>query len=275
MKFITIYETRNINEQEVMGIDQKVEMNSVIETESIVLESNEKNTLLSVSYKRLFIETISPSIDFSIDTDADEDQPGFKYLKALTDKPFQVLIKRNGEIDNITGLEEVMKKIIAEVDTTTSVFTNFKTTMNTFFEEEQVKNNLSQMNPVFPEQKVGIGKTWDYRLNSLAGQFEFISFNTARVIDIKNERAILQIDSKVSIPEKLSMNLQGANAIVNLSGKEVAEISINKKTGLTTEGIKKQNINAIMQLDMSDHDQQNLEIPMKITTSTEIDVTVQ
>lgn len=272
MKFLTVYETQNINEQEVMGIDQKVEMNSVIETETIVLESNEKNTLLSISYKRLFIETISPSVDFSIDTNADEDQPGYKYLKALTGKPFRVLINRNGEIVDITGLEEVMSKIIAEVDTTTSVFANFKTTISTFFEKEQVKNNLTQMNPVFPDNKVGIGDTWNYRINSIAGQFEFISSNTARLIDLKKERAILQIDSKVSVPEKLSLNLQGVNAIVNLSGTEVAEISVDKKTGLTTEGIKKQNINAIMHLDMSDRGQKDLEIPMKITTSTDLEV---
>lgn len=272
MKFLTFYQIQNINEQEVMGIDQRVEMNSVIETESIVQESNENTTLLSISYKRILIETTSPSVDFSIDTDAEEDQPGIKYLKALTGKPFRVLIKRNGEIINITGLEEVMSKIITEVDTNASVFSQFKNTINTFFDKEQIKNNLTQMNPVFPDTRVGIGDTWNYQLSSLAGQFEFISSNTSKLIDMKNEKVILQINSRLSIPEKLSMDLQGVNAIVDLSGTEVAEITIDKNTGLTTEGIKKQNINAIMHLDMSDSGQRDIEIPMKIKTSTEINV---
>ncbi|MFW5645401.1 MAG: DUF6263 family protein [Bacteroidota bacterium] len=274
MKFITIYHVENSNEQEVMGIVQKVEMNSVIETESVVLESKANSTLLSVSYKRLRIETISPAVDFSIDTDTKEEQPGLKYLKALTNKPFRISINRNGEIDSIAGLDEVMQNIIAEVDTNSSIFSQFKTTIHTFFDEEQIKNNLNQMNPIFPETKVGIGDSWNYQLGSIAGQFEFISTNNSKVIDIQKDKVILQIDSKVSVPEHLSKNFQDVNAIIDLKGSEVSEVGIDIKTGITMQGIKKQNINAIMRLDMSEQGQDNIQIPMKINTSTEINVTL-
>ncbi|MFW5820710.1 MAG: DUF6263 family protein, partial [Bacteroidota bacterium] len=257
---------------EVMGIDQKVEMNSVIETETLVKSSDEETTLLSVSYTRLMIETISPNAAFSFDTKDPADQPGIDYLRSLIGKPFQVSINHRGEITEISGLKKVMEQIISEVDTTSGVFENFKNTIKVFFEKEQIKNTLAQMIPVYTEKSISKGDSWHYSINSRTGQFEFLSSNTAKVIEIKQDIVILQIDSKVSIPEDRSMNLQGLNAFVNLSGTEMAELRIDPETGITTHGIKKQNIKAILLLDMSDRDQENIEIPMKISTSTEASV---
>lgn len=256
----------------MMGIEQKVETKSLIETLSIVEETSDSTTLLSVSYKRLAIENISPTLDFFIDTESKEDQEGIEYLLALTNKPFYILINIYGEIIKISGLKEIKEEILSEIDSSDQAFSQYENTLNTFFEAEQIRNNLAQMSPPFPEKKLQVNDNWKYVSNSGIAQFNFVVSNTSKVVEISDNKVVVQIDAKISTPEEVSLKLEGINAAVSMCGNEVSEINIDPQSGITTKGIKKQNILAEMKMDMSELGMDKIEVPMTISTSMNVSV---
>jgi hypothetical protein len=267
--YITDYVMNTIIDQEIMGIDQQIQMNMLMQTETQVEESSKEKNILSMGYKRLAIETVTPMTSLTIDTDSEDVQPGTEYLQMMTGKKFSIIVNSRGEIVNIEGLEQIITDITNNIREDNPVVQSYKNTLNDAFGEENIKNYFGQTTPVYPDYKVGIGDSWTYDQMAATAQFEFMTENISVIKDIKPEYILIQTNSSIHTPESGTIQIEGIQAKLTMKGNQVGEIIINAESGIPIEGIIKQDIIGELILDMSEQGMQDMKVPMKISTRIE------
>ena len=267
LHFITEYDVSTIIRQEIMGIEQEIEMNMLMEMDNLVKSVEDSSIHVTTYYKRLAIETMTPSGRVQVDSDSQEDQIGKDFLKKITGRRFMVVFDHQGMVKEIHGLENIIQDITADISSENDQVQSYKNTLDDAFGQGNIKNSLNQMTPFFPEYPIGIHDSWDWDMNSRTAQFELRLKNTSIVKDASAERIIIQTNSNILTPENPIINLDGKNALLKMSGKQVSELYIQTKTGLTTEGVIKQDLNGELRIAMSDKSLETMAIPMKISTS--------
>jgi len=274
--YITDYEMNTIIDQELMGIDQQIQMNMLMQTETLVEKSTKEENILSMGYKRLAIETVTPMNSLTIDTDSEDEQPGNEYLKMMTGKKFNIIVNSQGEIVNIEGLEQIISDITNNIREDNPAVQSYKNTLNDAFGAENIKNYFGQTTPVYPDYKVGIGDSWTYEQMTTTAQFEFKTENTSVIKDIKPEYILIQTNSSIlQTPESGTIQIEGINAKLTMNGNQVAEININTGSGIPIAGIIKQDITGELILDMSGQGMQDMKVPMRISTRIEFKTIIE
>lgn len=272
LSFVTEYDMNTTIDQEVMGIDQQVRMNMVMETETETLESSGGEHPMLFSYKRLSIETVTPINTIVIDTDSDEDQPGIEYLKLMTGKKFTVVANDKGKVTGVEGLDEIMKEITDAVSKDNPAAQSYKNTLADAFGAENIRNNFELITPEYPDHPVGVGDSWTYELVTSTAQFKFKLVNLCIVKDITKDKVLLQISSDIHNMLDSEIVIEGMKAKMNMKGKQVSELNILRETGLPENGVINQEIKGEMTINMTEQGMENLKVPMDI--STRIRVTV-
>lgn len=273
LMYTSEYDMNTVIDQELMGIDQQIRMNMLMQTEMLVKKSSDNENLLSMSYKRLAIETVTPMTSLTLDTESDDNQPGIEYLKLMTDKKFEITVDKRGEITHVEGLEQIISDITQKINQDNPAVQSYKNTLNDAFGVENVKNNFRQTTPSYPEYEIGIGDKWSYVQLTRTAQFEFRMVNISEVKEIKPDFVLIQINSTIETPANKAVQIEGINATISMKGSQVAEVSVDPVSGVPMKGIIKQDISGELTLDMSEQGIQNMNVPMRISTRIEFTVT--
>ncbi|MGC9342407.1 MAG: DUF6263 family protein [Bacteroidales bacterium] len=275
LSYISEYDMNTVIDQEFMGIDQQIRMNMLMRTETRVEESSDLENLLSMSYERLAIETVTPMTSLSIDTDANDDQPGIEYLRLMTKKNFEITVNKLGEIESVEGLEKIISEITEKIEQDNPAAQSYKNTLDDAFGVDNIKNNFRQTTPAYPENEVGIGDKWSYDQLTRTAQFEFKTRNTSEIKDIKANLVLIQTNSSIETPGNKTIQIEGITANVTMKGNQVAEVSVDRVSGVPLKGVIKQDIAGELILDMSDQGMQYMNVPMKISTRIEFTVSFE
>lgn len=272
LRYISEYDINTVINQEIMGINQQIEMQMLMRIQNIVESQNDSGNIVSMSYKRLAIETMTPSGRVQVDSDSPEEQSGKEFLKNMTGKKFTVFFDPSGTVKEIRGLEKIIDEITADIASDNPLVESYKNTLNDAFGEVNIKNNLNQITPFFPPYPLGTGDSWTWEMVSRTAQFEFQLINTSTLKETGNEKVMVQTNSVITAPENKVVNIDGMDAILHMKGQQVSELYIDPKTGLSTEGVIQQTINGELRLIMPDHVTEKLIVPINI--STRINLTV-
>jgi hypothetical protein len=187
-------------------------------------------------------------------------------------KEFEVAINKNGTIENVTGLESIIKDIIAEIDTDNPAVNAYESTLTDAFGVENIKNNLEYIIPHYPDYEVSAGDEWSFDKISKTAQFEFKLKNTSTLKEISSRNIIIQTVSAIDTPGSSDIEIEGMNARLQMKGEQVGEIRIDPETGIAKSGIIKQNIAGNLWVDMSQQGGGNLKVPMQISSEIELNV---
>lgn len=267
--YVTNYDMQTVIDQEFMGINQQIRMNMLMQTETLVEKSSKEENVLSMSYKRLAIETLTPMASLTIDSGSDDDQAGTEYLKLMTGKKFRIIVNSRGEIITIEGLEQIIADITSNIHDDNPAVQSYKNTLNDAFGVENIKNYFGQTTPLYPDHIVGIGESWTYEQQTSTAQFDFRMENTSVIKDLKPGLALIQTNSTIGTTGQGTIQIEGITAQVNMKGNQVAEINVETSSGIPLEGVIKQEIAGQLILNMSDQGVQNMSVPMKISTRIE------
>ena len=255
-----------------MGIDQRIDMKMFMKTKTEIEEITETGVIMSVSYQRLAVESLTPAAHVVIDTDSREDQPGLQYLRPILGKNFRVTLNYNGIVTHVSGLEKIIMDITSEIDSTKAAVQPYKNTLSDAFGVENIKNNLEYISPYYPDYKVSAGDEWTYEKVSKTAQFEFQLINVSSIKDLTPNNVIIQTNSAISTAENTTLQIDGMDATISMKGNQVAEMNADPSTGIVKNGVIKQSIIGDLILDMQDQGIENLKVPMKITTDIEVEI---
>ncbi|MDR1594497.1 MAG: DUF6263 family protein [Prevotellaceae bacterium] len=224
--------------QKVMDHEMKINMTMNVKTTYEVKDVKNENYTLEVIYKDIKMNAVIPGMgNLSFNSDTPEDvatQQDFgPMLKAVVDKPIEVVITKTGKVESVKGFEKIGEAMLASIDKNIpdAAKQQLVTQFGSQFSEEQFKTFFAQNAAYYPDKPVNIGDSWDVKLSTAASNFT-IDINTKMTVkSIDGNLVTLDTKGTVSTPEGYEMDVNGMKAKTSLKGTQEGTVKIDKKTG--------------------------------------------
>lgn len=259
---ITDFHTEVNMKQTVMGIDQIVEMK--MET-GYFLEVNKKyddqSYELLTEYRKLYVNISSAFFNLEVDTNNPKKEELINNIvQRLLRKPVRVILAKNGEIKNIQGFDNNINMVLDEINADDDQRDLIRIQLERNMGEENIRQNFSHYFGIYPEKPVRKGESWDINYQMILTGMEFEFLGKGALIEVTPRNYLIRIEGDVS-------TINSDDPVWNpqqimLEGKQVSEITIDRKTGWPVKSITNQDISGLMLMQSSEPDDQPVEIPM-------------
>lgn len=238
-----------------MKVNTKVTMGYVFE----VLNDSAGWKTVSSTIDRIGMNVDANGMNMRYDSDStsntDTTGPTAKVGKifgAMKGGQFTFTMNTNGEVGQVSGMKEMVQKMIEGAGTFDSAGIN--ETMNKTFNEQTFKQNLQQSFAMYPGKPIKPGESWNKTLTMDNNGMIMKLDNTYTLESVSNNIAKVRVASKIS-------SGGGAGALagmqMDMSGDLKGINNFDLPTGMPLSGDDN------MQMDMKMH-VQGQEIPMKM-----------
>ncbi|MDR2384016.1 MAG: DUF6263 family protein [Prevotellaceae bacterium] len=205
-----------------------------------VKESRDDLYTLEVKFKELKVKMGIPGMDIgtiSLDSNTTEDagiEMNFgTVFKAIIDRPFEVVMDKIGKVKSVKGLEsfsEIMLNAFDD-DVPETLRRQVVELFGSQFSDEAIKAQLEQSMGYFPNKPVGIGNSWNVKMQSNVSNFA-ININVKSTLkSVEDNVVTLNIDGTVTTPEGYEQEVNGVKTKLALKGVQKGVLKINKDTG--------------------------------------------
>lgn len=225
--------------------DMPMQMKYDFDTQSMEMEMNMK---MSLSYKviaaeadyyefeakydllKIEVNAMGNNVVLSSDNE-NETNPVFKFFNEITKNSFIIKTDRKGQAIEIKGYAEMVEKAIQKFPNLSKAEKEqLKQQFNQSFNEESLKQNMSNLGNYFPSTPVGIGDEWDYSYSTNAGANITINAHY-KLIEITPEYILIDMVAKIISPEENGyIESNGMKMKLNLNGVMTSSIKLNPKT---------------------------------------------
>jgi hypothetical protein len=227
--------------QKAMGQEMKINLVMSSKTTLDVKESREDSYALEVKFKELKTEIKMPNLDaagtISFDSNTDDDVATQTNLgpmfKAVIDKPFEVVMTNTGKVKSVKGLETFVESMLNSFDENVSedIRQQMATQFGSQFSEEAFKSQFEQNTRYFSDKPVGVGDSWNVKMETTASNFAITVDVKSSVKSIEGNDVNLNIDGTVSTPAGYEQDFNGVKAKVSLKGTQKGTMKVSKDTG--------------------------------------------
>eukprot|EP01029_Cantina_marsupialis_P000991 TRINITY_DN107_c0_g7_i1.p1 TRINITY_DN107_c0_g7~~TRINITY_DN107_c0_g7_i1.p1 ORF type:complete len:305 (-),score=26.30 TRINITY_DN107_c0_g7_i1:229-1143(-) len=264
--------TANMNiKQSINGMDMDMTMKVTADMAYKVIAKEGDNFNMDVTYKSLGMEmgTMQGNMSFSSENAKPEDIMS-TMLSKLANSPFQVKMTRKGIIVEVKGLEALLGNLFEGMDVNEMQKAQLAAQMEKSYGEEALKQNLEMATAIFPEENVAIGDTWTKK-----GKIESnMSVNVSTTYQLKEAAADFylihgdsQLDNDADAP---FMNQNGMDMRVEMNGKMISDIKVDKNSGWIKEVKIKQDLKGNTFVKGNAQIPDGMNIPMEITGETTV-----
>jgi len=178
-----------------------------------------------------------------------------KVLSNLVGKSFRMHINKEGKVESIEGLAE----IIGSVDDQHAEI------LKQSFGDSSMIQSMNQITNIYPNKTVGKGDNWTKSSSgSIAGMLHSTATSEFSLSDITGNSAFLAVDGQMVFSKLEDGNnplLQGAE--FDLNGTQKGMLEVDVKSGLPVRTALKQDISGTLEI-------QGMQIPMRITSDITI-----
>lgn len=126
-----------------------------------VASVNATEATLTATFKQITLVSSNADTHISVNTSTDDQGLYNRLFKAMTDKPFTIVMQNNGTVKSVTGLDSIFDQMIAAVP---EVKADERPTLKHFLEsqygEEAIKFALTFVLPDYPVRSVHINGSW-------------------------------------------------------------------------------------------------------------------
>jgi hypothetical protein len=201
------------------------------------------------------VKKVSPEKDFTIDVtyhwvrflqkgpqgtvDYDSSKPGGKLDKmakvfaALEGKGFTVVLSSLGKVKNVSGAKKLLNGVLESIELPSGRHRQVvKKQLEQRFSDSALKKMMENVFAVYPEKAVGVGSSWQKKAKS-ASVFPMEIYTTYTLAEIKERKAIIQVDSRVKSLKGGNMGMGPLNLSYAISGTQKGKVVVDLKTGLT------------------------------------------
>ena len=249
---------------QIMSVRTSMEMLAVYSINAV-----EENAIdMDFVFESIGMSMISDFFEMSFDSNTTSvfatEEDLSPMLKALTNLPFNMVVDRRGNVQSVSGLEQIMEAMVAvlgdEIDEQTKQ--QMLAQFDQQFSSESMQTTMGQSLTVFPEHPIRVGESWTTTTTVNAG----VAMTTEVTTTLKSVRgniAVLESKGEFSTDAPIVQNMHDAETQMTMTGTQSGTMEIDMNTGWVVGGEMVQNIK-------SEIDFQGMKIVQEIVSTTTI-----
>lgn len=257
-------------DQEMMGQKMQIVMDMTANIDYKVEDIQNDVYVLNTTYKGLNIDINAGGQQMHFAA-GDTTSEG-KFMNNLVGKSFTIHMKKDGTVEKIEGLDNVIDGMMDANDTSMSPQEQQQLMMQIkqSWGAEALTNNLKMATGSYPtDGSTEVGNTWSQTLSLPA------AFNLNANIDYTLADAsadVYTINGKGTFDMNKDTTLRGAEANINLKGDMTFVYKVDTKTGWITSGTGNQNIGGEIKINAGG---QEMVMPMNVKSDIKLDGTTK
>lgn len=159
-----------------------------------VTQVNAAQATLEATYKQINLLSSSQNQSITVNTSSDGKDVYNRLFKAMTGKKFTIIMRHNGIISNISGLNSIFDGMIAAVpEVKASERETLKKFLQSQFGAQALKGNLALVLPYYPDMAIQMNGTWTNQLytngfyNAHTDNYWKLTFGDKYAINLTNQ----------------------------------------------------------------------------------------
>ena len=173
-----------------------------------------------------------------IDTNHQDAMSGMvrKIFSGMLGRTFKVTINPNGNIEKVTGVEEIVNAMIEQIPGSDEDKEKMKQKLQQSFNPMQVKQTFAQLFNIYPNKPVKVGDSWNKDMDMGLGGMKSKQQITFTVKDITSSSIILNLKGDLKTLVASHQDSTNITPETHISGSETGIMTIDKISGLATSG---------------------------------------
>lgn len=255
--------------QTVNGQNMEIQMTVSGEIANKVMSFADGIYTIEVSYKSLDMEMTSMMGQQKISsTSMDTADLMSSLLRAMIDAPFTLKMTEKGKIEEVSGLDAMLLSVLNNFpQLNDQMKEGLKAQLSDMFGAENIAKNLEMSTNFFPTEAVAIGDEWS-NVTTMKTTVNLEVVNQYKLKEMTDEYYVLSIDGTLKTAGE-STNASISEA--NLSGTQLGEMKVNRKTGWVETASIAQNFSGNIKVQANMNNPEGMEIPMEFRSDNTIE----
>jgi len=235
-KYICAMEMTRIVSQTFNDEQQKLDQSLTVHWDYVVKEiDDDGNLLLEMTYKKVKIlqDLGFQKSEYDSDNPPSYIEPSVRGYASLIGSKLGVKIDRGGNVRSIEGADELVDRIIDNLDIPDSPRKErIISDIRKQFGEEALRESIRQLTAFYPSGPVSIGDSWENVSGEQQG-FPMIIENEYSLVSRKDGIANIDLSSEiVADSTDDSIDVGGLTLTYDVDGQQYGTIEVDEKTGL-------------------------------------------
>ncbi|MCU4176654.1 DUF6263 family protein [Carboxylicivirga sp. N1Y90] len=217
--------------QNIQGMTQNIK-NTIGGDITVTIVSKSKGVYTStLVFESLLFKMESTMFTIAYDSkdEAQEENMLSKAFDAIVDFEFTMIFDETGEITEVRGSEKLLEKIALSYGKSIDELGMVAESVKTQFSDKSMKQNMSSMLLVYPDEKLKVGTEWTNEVVT-AGAMPIVS-NYNYVVTSANKSIIeLKGTGKMTADDSAGSEQNGMTQNFDLSGDVIVSATIDAKT---------------------------------------------
>lgn len=222
--------------QEMLGQKQDMEQTLGFEHTLVPTAVDAAGITAKLTFERVVFRQkgATGGVDYdSKDAPADV-PPAARSMAALAGFTLTAQWRPNGEIVEVTGVQELLEAVLEKIPDD-AAGAQLRETIKTQLSVDGMKETMSDVLVVLPDEPVAAGDTWSHRV-TLSKELGLSTETTYTLKEVRGRRAVVAIVSKVSSDPDKMLELGPLKARSSLKGEQSGSVEIDLDTGLPVKG---------------------------------------
>ena len=231
----------NITKQTMMGQVMEINTTATSTTFMELAEDNGKTDTYKIWYGDVGMSMtgMGQTQAFSSDTSSLETvDPMSAVLASLTNKKFDAKITEKGMVEEVMGLEEMVKEATADMPGGPAMAAQIAGS----FGDDGLAKNLELTTDIFPEKGVKVGDSWTKEQFTSTG-LPIIAITTYTLKSVDDGMAVVDVQANLeTAPNNASTEMQGMEATQYYEGERNGTLNVDVASGWVTSGMLQDDI---------------------------------
>ncbi len=261
-QYMAEFHTEVNMKQTVMGIDQILEMNMETDFSVEVKEKKTDQSYVFLSeYRKLYINISSAFFNLEVDTkNPDHDEPIISIIQELLNKPASITMDKNGNIKDLRGIGDLIEEMLDEIAVNDDQREQLRMQLENNMGDENIRQYFSQFFCIYPEKPIKKGESWDINYQMIMRGISLDFYGKGTLIEINPGNFLIRIEGEINTFNSTDADEKEEQFF--LEGKQVAEITIDRRSGWPLKSIINQDMSGLLLIPSDDPDLSPMEIPM-------------
>lgn len=238
----------------------------------VVTDVTAEGFQMDVTYKQLSIDMKIPmaqkEMSYSSEKNDSTDVMS-SLLKGMTGTAFQVLLSKTGKVLSVQNLDKLFQKNLTSISNLPAdQLAQFKGQLESSYGKESFKGNFEMITNIYPEEKVKVGDQWQIE-NNLQSGFVGNLNSTYSLATIEKDYYEIKGEGSIKTDKSTSLLETDGNMQIDLNGKVLSDIKIDKKSGWILDATLQQTIDGAFTMGVPMGDAKGMSIPVHINNTIE------
>ncbi len=236
-----------------------------------VLKANSDSYDMSVTFGRLRMSMGSQQGSTTFDSnDPAEDDAYSQVLSNIIGQSFNLVMSKNGKVQQIENLDRVWEAALADRDVTASERQQILNQLNQTYGAKAMKGNIEMVTAIFPDGPVNPGDTWRTEADLNAGMEGRITTQYSFDGQEADHYLLTGRGNIETVNKDQYINTNGLDLKFDMSGTVDSQVKVDRSSGWISTATIVQSIEGKADMKANEQMPNGLSIPMKIKSELNI-----